>query len=180
MTRFFSFILSLIILSACNNSKEKKVAVFEELVDSTEYSDYEDNSINTSNIVAIPFIVENGVKYVDVKINDAIGVNMIIDTGCSGAMISLSEARYLVEKGTLTVDDVVGESKSLVADGRLVDNMIVRLHKITIGDKLSAENVMATISSNIDAPLLLGNEVLDRVKTIAIDNENQAILFYLK
>lgn len=160
---------------SCQETHKKKAAVFEDYIDSVG-NDYDSND----NVVAIPFTVKEGVKIVPVTINDLIGVDMIIDTGCSGAMISLSEARYLIEKGSLTIDDVIGEGRSKIADGSIVENMVVRLNKITIGDELTATDVVATVSNSISAPLLLGNEVLDRVKTIAIDNDNQLILFLLR
>lgn len=156
-------------MSCGNNGNIKAVPVFEE---------YTDDSFNDeSDIVAIPFIVQDGVKLVDVEINDAIKVKMIVDTGCSGALISLSEARYLAEIGSLTADDILGEGQSMVADGRIVVNAMVRLKKLTIGGQLKALDVTATVSDNISAPLLLGNEVLDRVKSIVIDNEENQILF---
>ena len=36
------------------------------------------------------------------------------------------------------------------------------------------------VSNNINAPLLLGNEILDRLATIKIDNEQEALIFKLK
>jgi dihydroorotate dehydrogenase (NAD+) catalytic subunit len=45
---------------------------------------------------------------------------------------------------------------------------------------ISCPNVKATVSCNVQAPLLLGNEVLDRVATITIDNTNQTLKFNLK
>lgn len=168
-------IITVLLCVSCQETSKKGAAVFEDFIDSVE-NDYDSND----NVVAIPFNVKEGVKVVPVTINDLIGVDMIIDTGCSGAMISLSEARYLVEKGSLTIDDVIGEGQSKIADGSIVENMFVRLKKITIGDELTATDVVATVSNSISAPLLLGNEVLDRVKTIAIDNENQLILFLLR
>ena len=41
-------------------------------------------------------------------------------------------------------------------------------------------NVQAVVSANINAPLLLGNEVLNRLATITIDNDNQTLNFKLK
>lgn len=151
------------------------------MVDDSEIVDTvaADDDYHESDIVAIPFKVKNGVKMVSVTINDVIGVDMIVDTGCSGALISQSEARYLAEKGALTIDDVVGSGKSVIADGSIVENTVVHLNKLTIGGRLTATDVTATVSNNIQAPLLLGNEVFNRVKAIAIDNEKQLILFQL-
>lgn len=127
MKNLFALFFLLTLFVSCNGNESKKVAVFEDYEDSIGYEEENESGDLDNNVVAIPFSVVDGVKVVEVTINDAIGVNMIIDTGCSGAMISLSEARYLVEKGALTIDDVVGEGQSMVADGRIVANMMVRL-----------------------------------------------------
>lgn len=186
----YIFFLALLLLS-CSNKKstvgfystsasisdeiDTTVVDDSETTDATAYS----NDYNESNIVAIPFNVKNGVKTVSVTINDVIGVDMIVDTGCSGALISVSEARYLAEKGALTIDDLLGAENTVIADGSIVENMVVHLKKLSIGGKLTATDVTATVSNNIQAPLLLGNEVLNRVKSIAIDNEKRQILFQL-
>lgn len=176
-------IVSLLFMTGCSEKKQKAASFEDEPTGDVSFEeDYtmEESVPESEEIISIPFREQAGVKVVDVKINDVIGVEMIIDTGCSGALISLSEARYLAEKGTLTANDIIGSTQSMVADGRIVENMVVRLRKITIGGKLEATDVEATVSSNMSAPLLLGNEVLGRVSSISIDNENKNILFKLK
>lgn len=173
----------LLFLSSCSN-KRSNVSFYSSyngntnVADTAELDDLEEAETE-DNIVAVPFQVRNGVKTISVTINDVIGVDMIVDTGCSGALISVSEARYLAEKGALTIDDVVGTNHSVIADGSIVEDMVVHLNKLTIGGKLTATDVTATVSKNIQAPLLLGNEILNRVKAIGIDNEKQLILFQL-
>lgn len=105
---------------------------------------------------------------------------MIFDTGCSGALISVAEANYLYQKGKLTQDDILGTAQSQIADGSVVENMVVNLKEVVINDQILCPNVQATVSNNINAPLLLGNEILDRLATIKIDNEQEALIFKLK
>ena len=113
------------------------------------------------------------------KVN-GVGFEMIFDTGCSGALISVAEANYLYQKGKLTQEDFVGTTQSQIADGSVVENMVVNLKEVVINDQILCPNVLATVSSNINAPLLLGNEILDRLATIKIDNEQDALIFKLK
>lgn len=105
---------------------------------------------------------------------------MIFDTGCSLTLISLSEAAALYQKGELLEEDFKGTSRSQIADGSVVDNMVVNLREIVLDDKIICRDVTATVSNNIHAPLLLGNEVLNRLATITIDNENNHLIFKLK
>jgi hypothetical protein len=138
------------------------------------------NPINdNSEIIRIPFREEMGVKYVKVSVN-GFGFEMIFDTGCSGTLISLAEANYLFQKGYLKEEDYIGKSQSQIADGSIVENMEFNLKEIIIDGKIIFTDVNATVSTNTRAPLLLGNEILNRVTSYTIDNDNKTINFKLK
>lgn len=166
-------------------SGEKKEPVFYEAGE--EINSYEEEEISSSyeemaddsNIISVPYREQGGVKFVNVSVNGFV-FEMIFDTGCSGTLISVAEANYLYQKGYLTTDDFLGFSKSQIADGSIVENMIVNLKEVIIDGQIYCENVVATVSANNKAPLLLGNEVLNRAAAYAVDNENQVIIFKLK
>lgn len=166
-------IMGMFIIS-CSTEKKKRPV----------YVDLNEESTALTSAVEVPFNEYAGVKIVHVKVN-GIGWNMIFDTGCSGTLLSLSEARYLAEKGLLVQEDILGLSQSQIADGSIVENMMVNLREVQIptkdGSYIKCYNVHATVSNNINAPLLLGNEVLDEVATdYTVDNINKMILFNLK
>lgn len=173
MKRIIIATLFLALLVSCGG--EKKKPVYADVTESSEDSSY----AQAGDEIVVPFRYENGVKYIPVKVN-GVGFEMIFDTGCSGALISVAEATYLYQKGKLTDSDFLGTAQSVVADGRVVDNMVVNLKEVIIDDKVVCRDVVATVSGNINAPLLLGNEILDRLATITIDNDNQALIFKLK
>ena len=160
-------------LLSCGGEKRKPIYV--DLEEATEESLY----AQSGDEIIVPFRNENGVKYVAVKVN-GVGFEMIFDTGCSGALISVAEANYLYQKGKLAQDDILGTAQSQIADGSVVENMVVNLKEVVINDQILCPNVRATVSGNINAPLLLGNEILDRLATIKIDNENETLNFKLK
>lgn len=167
----FVFVIVSIFFSC---EQKKQTPVYESVLDS-----YEEENIQNQEEVAVPFRCEGGVKYVKVSIN-GLGCDMIFDTGCSNALISVAEANYLYQKGKLSVDDIIGITQSQIADGSIVENMVVNLQEVIIDDKICCPNVQATVSNNINAPLLLGNEILDRVATITIDNEHNMLIFNIK
>lgn len=68
----------------------------------------------------------------------------------------------------------------MIADGSIVENMVINLKEVIIADQIFCPNVEATVSKNIDAPLLLGNEILNRTESYTIDNINRTIIFKLK
>lgn len=167
-------VLFVLLCVSCESKKKRPV-----------YSDlYSEVTINSQTSVEVPFKEEGGVKYVHVKVN-GVGWDMIFDTGCSGTLLSLSEARYLAVKGLLVEQDVLGTTHSQIADGSIVENMVVNLRQVSIiandGSTIDCYNVKATVSNNINAPLLLGNEVLDEVAyDYTVDNTNKVIHFNVK
>lgn len=177
-SRYLSFFLLICILISCEN---KKKPVFYDADDSNAYEETEMNNDDSENsdVVVVPYTERNGVKYVNVSVN-GFGFEMIFDTGCSGTLISVAEANYLYQKGYLTVDDFLGISQSQIADGTIVENMVINLKEVVIDGQIRCTDVVATVSANNNAPLLLGNEVLDRAAAYAVDNESQTIIFKLR
>ncbi len=184
------FICIILLMFACDGCGKKKhhpafyepeiIYVQQEQAEEPSAPSYVDDEEDVSpceEIVSIPFYESNGVKYVDVKLNNSIGVEMILDSGCSCATISVSEAEYLYNKGVLTEDDLETPQESRYADGRVELNQVVNLRELCIGGKISCRNVKATIIDNPQVPLLLGNDVLDRVASYEVDNQNRVINF---
>lgn len=172
-------ILSVLIaggLLSCNQNK--KIPIYNSAVLSDPADEDEVKDDPADDEVHIPFRVRDGVKIIPVKVN-GVGFDMIFDTGCSGALISMAEAQYLYSKGLLTDEDILDTELGLIADGSIVENMVVNLREVVIDDQLTATNVKASVSSNINAPLLLGNSVLDRAGSLTIDNANQELIFHL-
>lgn len=173
----------LLAMFSCGRKEKKPVFydldldVVRKIDDCPESPQYE--QLLTDNIVSVPFTEKGGVKFIKVSIN-GFGFEMIFDTGCSGALISIAEANYLYQKGVLTQEDFIGVTQSQIADGSIVENMVINLKEVIINGQIRCINVKATVSGNNNAPLLLGNEILNRVATYVVDNENQCIHFKLK
>lgn len=175
----FCFCLALLLIG-CKNKEKYAPPYFETSNASVEQDgNLPESELSSGDIVAVPFIESGGVKYIEVELNRTFTVRMILDSGCSGALISVAEAQHLYSKGVLTDDDFVGKSKSMIADGSVVENMVVNLREVIIGGKIICPNVQATVSSNAQAPLLLGNEVLNRTASYTVDNQNKTINFKL-
>lgn len=132
--------------------------------------------------ISITYEEMDGVKVIPVKLN-GVTLNMIYDTGCSGIHISLNELRTLYENGKFSQEDVLGVEYSSIADGSIVENGSINIKEIKIGDGddcLVLHNKKATVALNQVAPILLGNEVLDELASVEVDNVNKKIIFYKK
>lgn len=134
----------------------------------------------SDNEVRIPYTEKNGVYMLKCLINGTILTDMILDSGCSGALISIEEAKYLAAKGALTANDYLGQAQSQIADGSIVENAVFNIKSIVIAEQIECTNVTVTVSSNSNAPLLLGNEVLARLPQWGFDHQHEEIVFKLK
>ena len=141
MKKYVLFLSLIMVLMSCGGEKRKPIYV--DLDEATEESLY----AQSGDEIIVPFRNENGVKYVAVKVN-GVGFEMIFDTGCSGALISVAEANYLYQKGKLTQDDILGTAQSQIADGSVVENMVVNLKEVVINDQILCPNVKATVSAS--------------------------------
>lgn len=177
-------IVASLLLASCQEKKKPlsfySNADLEDTTEVTNTSTNESNAYVSNDVVAVPFEESGGVKLIDVTVNQQFTVKMILDSGCSGTLISIAEAKYLYEKGCFTKDDILGMSQSQIADGSIVENMVINLRELVIGGQISCTNVTATVSANAQAPLLLGNEVLNRAPSYSVDNENKLIKFKLR
>lgn len=162
-------LLTIFMLPSCGGKRIKP----EPLSIGTYSNDYYGNAIE------VPFKMQGGVRTIQVKINDCTEFPMIFDTGCSGVSISILELATLIKHGYITEDDVVGITQAQIADGSVVEEAVVNLRKLQIGDYI-CHNVKATISENGAAPLLLGNGALKNVESFSIDDDYRVIKFYLK
>lgn len=128
--------------------------------------------------IKVKFEQNGNVKVVPVKLN-GVSMDMIFDTGCSGMHLSLAELAQLVKQGKFSELDFIGNDVSMIADGSIVENGVIILRTVKIGgdEGFEIHDVEARVSLNTEAPLLLGNNVLDEFASYTIDNENQTISF---
>lgn len=137
---------------------------------------------NNKPSISISYEEMGGVKVIPVKLN-GVTLNMIYDTGCSGIHLSLNELQTLCKNGKFSQDDVLGVEYASIADGSIVENGSINIKEIKIGDGddcIVLHNKKATVALNQVAPILLGNEVLDELASVEVDNVNKKINFYKK
>jgi aspartyl protease family protein len=118
--------------------------------------------------------VENGVRYVWIEVN-GIRLRFIFDTGASNICLSQAEATVLYRQGTLRKEDILSTEYFQDATGRISEGTKINLRSVKI-DNIELENVEATVIDNVNAPLLLGQTVLERFGTIEIDNSKNIII----
>ncbi len=128
------------------------------------------------SLYEVPFEKRQGVRFVNVKVN-GVEMEMLFDTGASDVSISLTEAIYLFKQGKLNPEDIEGYKYSQIADGSIVEGMVINIRRLELGEGLIAENVKAFVVGNMEAPLLLGNSAIEDFGSFEIDDVDEVIRF---
>lgn len=146
----------------------------------TQLSNRKRNSTNTNNNrkshkSVVKMNHQNGVYFVPCKIN-GVEMDFVFDTGASDVTMSLTEAIFLYKQGKLTDDDITGSQQYQIADGSIHEGTTIILRSVEIGGR-KLNNIDASIVSNMDAPLLLGQSALSKFGKISIDYTKNEIIF---
>ena len=116
----------------------------------------------------------SGVYEVPCIIN-GLQLKFVFDTGASNVSISSVEAAFMLKNGYLKEEDVRGKEYFSTATGEIREGAKLNLREIKIGEAI-LKNVEASVVQNQQAPLLLGQSVLERFGTITIDNINSKLI----
>ena len=112
---------------------------------------------------------EGGVYKVPCEVN-GLKLKFIFDTGAASVCISQTYAEMMLENGYLHDSDILGSSQSTLADGRTVDNVVINLRNVEIGG-LTLNDVSAVVVPTQNAPLLLGQSVIQRLGKVSIEGQ---------
>ena len=129
--------------------------------------------IDNQNILKME--TQNGVKYVWIEVN-GIKLRFVFDTGASSICLSPAEAIVLYKQGTLRKEDILNKEYFSDATGKISVGTKINLRSVKVGN-IILENIEATIIDNVNAPLLLGQSVLDKFEKVSIDNIKEEITF---
>lgn len=165
-------IVFIFILMGCDHPESSNYSrdkVNEEKIKINTYKEVEKENVNK-----LEMEVENGVRYVWIEVN-GIRLRFIFDTGASNICLSPAEATVLYRQGTLRKEDILSTQYFQDATGRISEGTKINLRLIKVGN-FELQNVEATVIDNVNAPLLLGQSVLERFGSIEIDNNNNVII----
>ena len=82
----------------------------------------------------------------------------------------------LYRQGTLTKDDILDKEYFQDATGSISVGTKINLRTVKVGDRI-LQNIEAVVVNNPNAPLLLGQSVLENFGKIEIDYINGQIIF---
>ena len=166
--KIIGILLGVVLLSSCTSNNTTETANIEVVQSSTDSVVVD--SIPQPQRIAIKMNKEGGVYTIPCLVN-GVKMDFIFDTGASSVCISLTEALFLYKNGYITDDDIGGESKSQVADGRITTNTKLKLNTIEIKG-IVLRDVDAIVVSSIEAPLLLGQSAIQKLGKYEVDGDS--------
>lgn len=105
---------------------------------------------------------------------NGLGPQMVFDTGASDVTISSVEADFMLKNGYLSEKDVKGKKYYQVACGDIGGGTVITLRQVKAGDAV-LRNVDASVVKSQKAPLLLGQNAMERFGAVTIDNINNKL-----
>jgi aspartyl protease family protein len=134
------------------------------------------NPISEAPTNSIKFVKsENGLIEVPVVLNDVLRINFIFDSGASEVSLSPDVALTLIRTGTITENDFLPDQTYTFADGSSAKSKRFLIRKLMIGNQ-TLTNIEASISKSIEAPMLIGQNVMQKLGSITIDYENLLLI----
>lgn len=116
---------------------------------------------------------DGGVYTVPCIVN-GLNLHFIFDTGANKVSISSAEATFMLKNGYLDSSDIVGTGKSKIADGSIIENTHIILRELEVAGMKFA-NIDALVVNNINAPLLLGQSVIQKLGKVQLDGDELVI-----
>jgi len=122
---------------------------------------------------------KSGLYEIPILLNDVLKINFIFDSGASEVSISPDVALTLIRTGTIGENDWLPSQTYQFADGSTAKSKRFLLRKLVLGN-FEISNIEVSISNSIEAPMLIGQNVMQKFGTITIDNENQLLIINKK
>jgi len=122
----------------------------------------------------IPLKLEGKLFVVTVRINGAIALPFILDSGASDVQIPADVAMTLTRAGTISNEDFIGLQTYTLADGSQLRGDQFKLRELRLGNHV-VRDVIAT-TGPVKGDLLVGQSFLSRFGTWAIDNMRQVLI----
>jgi clan AA aspartic protease (TIGR02281 family) len=123
----------------------------------------------------VRLIKEGGVYHLPAKINDAIELKFIVDTGAADVMIPADVALTLVRTGTIAGNDFLGKAAYQMADGTVAEHAKLNLRTLQIGSMV-IRNVEASVGP-VEGTLLLGQSALEKLEPWRMETKRGAFVF---
>ncbi len=115
----------------------------------------------------------NGRQVLPCKVN-GITMKFTIDTGENDAVISLTDALFLLKNGYAAPSDLGGIEYDRFVFGHTGSGATLVIKQLVIGQTV-INNVLATVSNDLRTPLVVGQKIMRKLEKIEFDYSNQLV-----
>jgi clan AA aspartic protease (TIGR02281 family) len=115
---------------------------------------------------------------VPVRINNAVTLEFLIDSGASDVLIPEDVLLTLVRTGTVTGTDFIGKQTYSLADGSQLTSTRSNIRELRVGNHV-VSNISASVGPVASNPLL-GQSFLSKVKAWTLDNTRHVLVLFEK
>lgn len=119
---------------------------------------------------------ESGIYEIPISINGTVTMNFIMDTGASEMFITYDILSTLIKNKTIDDSDILEGKSYMVATGEINRNVRFNIKEIKLGSTV-IKNIECAVAENLEAPILLGSNVLSRLGKVMLDFDNE--MFYV-
>ncbi len=116
-----------------------------------------------------------GVYYVPAEINESILLDFIIDTGAAEVTIPADVIMTLMRNGSIEPSDYLPGKTYILADGSEMESPRVLIRQLKIG-RHTLTHIAASIS-DVKGPLLLGQNLLERLGPYTLNTKTRELVF---
>lgn len=121
---------------------------------------------------------QGGTYRVSGRVNGAVTVDFVFDTGASDVSLPEDAVQALTRAGKLDRTDYVGTRTYRIADGSTVSKQVILLRELTVGGH-TVTNVTASVGRG-RSPALLGQSFLSKFPSWTLDNERNVLVIASK
>lgn len=123
--------------------------------------------------VTITMEDSGGVYKIPCTVN-GLKMKFVFDTGASVVSLSQSMASFMMDNGYLSENDYLGRSQTQIADGSMVDVLVVNLKDFEVGG-FHLSNVTATVKDGQNVPLLMGMSAIEKLGKVSLSGNKLMI-----
>lgn len=123
----------------------------------------------------IKLVKEGGVYHLPVKINAAIELKFVVDTGAADVLIPADVIMTLARTGTIADSDFRGTGSYRTADGTITQNAKLNLRSLQIGSAV-LKNIEASVGP-VEGTLLLGQSALEKLEPWRMETKRGYFVF---
>ncbi len=123
----------------------------------------------------IPFTITGGGSFQAECLIDGFGNTFVFDRKAKPA-ISLKKALDLLKSGSLSVDNLIGDDKSVIKEGSIDNGAVFSLREVSIAGK-TVRNVEVVVDHNAEHPFVIGQALLERFGSFEFDVKSKLLIF---